>query len=90
MSSSWDPYKVIKAAVSSEKAITCMEKYNTLTFVVDIKATKPDIKRAVEELFGVKVDEVRTLVTPRGEKKAYVRLAKEYKASDVATKLGII
>lgn len=90
MSSSWDPYRIIRAAVSSEKAIAYMEKYNTLTFIVDIKAAKPEIKRAVEELFGVKVEEVRTLITPKGEKRAYVRLAKEYKASDVATKLGIV
>lgn len=81
---------IIKAAVSSEKAISYMEKYNTLTFIVDMKATKYDIRRAVEELFGVKVLEVRTLITPRGEKKAYVRLTDEYKATDIATKLGIV
>ncbi|MCX8208861.1 MAG: 50S ribosomal protein L23 [Sulfolobales archaeon] len=81
---------MIKAAVSSEKAITYMEKFNTITFIVDIKATKKDVEKAVEELFGVKVARVRTLVTPKGEKKAYVRLTEEYKASDVATKLGIV
>jgi large subunit ribosomal protein L23 len=85
-----DPHTIIKAAVSSEKAITYMEKYNTLTFIVDLKATKGEIKEAVEKLFGVKVDKVRTLITPKGEKKAYVRLSKEYKASDVATKLGMV
>lgn len=85
-----DPHTVIKAAVSSEKALTYIDRYNTLTFIVDIKATKHDIKRAVESLFNVKVAEVRTLITPRGEKKAYVRLAEGYKASDVATKLGIV
>jgi len=31
-----------------------------------------------------------TLITPQGEKKAYVKLSKEYKASDVATKLGLL
>jgi len=85
-----DPHTVIKAAVSSEKALTYIDKYNTLTFIVDIKATKHDIKRAVESLFNVKVAEVRTLITPKGEKKAYVRLAEGYKASDIATKLGIV
>ncbi|MEM4542517.1 MAG: 50S ribosomal protein L23 [Sulfolobales archaeon] len=81
---------MIKAAVSSEKAIAYMERYNTLIFIVDLKATKHDIKRAVEELFGVKVLKVRTVITPKGEKKAYVRLTQEYKASDVATKLGMV
>jgi len=85
-----DPHTIIKAAVSSEKALTYVNKYNTLTLIVDIKATKHDIKRAVETLFNVKVAEVRTLITPKGEKKAYVRLAEGYKASDVATKLGIL
>ncbi|MEM2207646.1 MAG: 50S ribosomal protein L23 [Sulfolobales archaeon] len=81
---------VIKAAVSSEKAIAYMERYNTLIFIVDLRATKHDIKRAVEELFGVKVLRVRTVITPKGEKKAYVKLTQEYKASDVATKLGMV
>ncbi|MEM0065978.1 MAG: 50S ribosomal protein L23 [Sulfolobales archaeon] len=81
---------MIKAAVSSEKAIAYMERYNTLIFIVDLKATKHDVKRAVEELFGVKVLKVRTVITPKGEKKAYVRLTQEYKASDVATKLGMV
>jgi len=83
-------HSVIKAAVSSEKAIAYMERYNTLIFIVDLKATKHDVKRAVEELFGVKVLKVRTVITPKGEKKAYVRLTQEYKASDVATKLGMV
>ncbi|MEM2006547.1 MAG: 50S ribosomal protein L23 [Sulfolobales archaeon] len=83
-------HNVIKAAVSSEKAIAYMERYNTLIFIVDLRATKNDIKRAVEELFGVKVLRVRTVITPKGEKKAYVKLTQEYKASDVATKLGMV
>ncbi len=82
--------KVIKRVVATEKALTYIENHNTLTFIVDIKATKHDIKRAVEKLFDVKVAEVRTLITPKGEKKAYVRLKPEYKASDIATRLGIL
>lgn len=85
-----EPYSIIKAAVSSEKAITYMERYNTLIFIVDLKATKQDVKQAIEKLFNVKVAKVRILITPRGEKKALVRLSKEYKASDVATRLGIV
>ena len=48
------------------------------------------IKWAVEQLFNVKVVKINTLITPRGEKKAYVKLAPEHRASDVATKLGIL
>ncbi len=82
--------KIIKRVVATEKALTYIENHNTLTFIVDIRATKHDIKRAVEKLFNVKVAEVRTLLTPKGEKKAYVRLKPEYKASDIATRLGIL
>ncbi|MEZ0393983.1 MAG: 50S ribosomal protein L23 [Desulfurococcaceae archaeon] len=82
--------KILKRPVHSEKSLNLIDRQNTLTFVVDRNATKHDVKRAVEILFNVKVDEVRTLITPKGEKKAYVRLSKEYKASDVAAQLGML
>ena len=85
-----DESKIIKRIVATEKALTYIENSNTLTFIVDLKATKHDIKRAVEKLFNVKVAKVRTLITPKGEKKAYVRLKPEYKASEIATRLGIL
>ncbi len=74
----------------SEKALQLIEEQNTLTLIVRRDATKHQIKKAVEEIYGVKVDKVRTLITPRGEKKAYVKLSKEYKASELATRLGLI
>ncbi|MEM1628953.1 MAG: 50S ribosomal protein L23 [Desulfurococcaceae archaeon] len=83
-------YKVIIRPVQSEKALSLIDKHNTIVFIVDINATKHDIKRAVEAIFDVKVDNVRTLITPRGEKKAYVRLTPGYKASEIATKLGLM
>lgn len=82
--------KIIIRPLQTEKALSLIDKQNTLTFIVDLKATKHDIKRAVETLFEVKVEDVRTLITPKGEKKAYVKLAPEYKATEVATKLGIM
>jgi len=83
-------YDVILRPVVSEKALSLIEKNNTLTFIVDIQANKSRIKDAVEKLFNVKVEKVNTLITPRGEKKAYVKLKPEYKASDIAVKLGIL
>ncbi len=85
-----DPREIIIRPVQSEKALRLIEQHNTLTFIVRRDATKPEIKKAVEELFGVKVVKVNTLITPRGEKKAYVRLAPEYSAADVAARLGIL
>jgi large subunit ribosomal protein L23 len=76
--------------VTNEKAIGLIEFQNTLTFVVETMATKPQIKKDVEDLFEVKVASVNTLITPTGKKRAYVRLKKEFKADDVAAKLKIV
>ena len=81
---------VILRAVMSEKSLRLVEEQNVLTFIVRRDANKHEIKRAVERAFGVKVEKVNTLITPMGEKKAYVKLAKEYKASDVASRLGLL
>ena len=67
-----------------------VERDNKLMFIVNLKAGKSDVKKAVEQLYEVKVDTVNVLITPQGEKKAFVKLKPEYKASDVAIKLGIL
>ncbi|MCI4460379.1 MAG: 50S ribosomal protein L23 [Acidilobus sp.] len=82
--------EVIIRPLMSEKALRLLEELNTLTFIVRRDANKHEIKRAVERLYGVKVEKVNTLITPQGEKKAYVKLSKEYKASDLAAKLGLL
>jgi len=51
---------------------------------------KADIKKAVEELYEVKVAKVNLQITNQGVKKAYVKLTPEFRASDVAIKLGIL
>jgi len=76
--------------VTNEKAVGLIELQNTLTFVVQNQATKPLIRKEVEELFAVKVASVHTLITPTGLKKAYVKLKKGFKADDVAAKLKIV
>ncbi|MGC9210044.1 MAG: 50S ribosomal protein L23 [Acidilobus sp.] len=81
---------VIIRPVMSEKSLRLIEEQNVLTFIVRRDANKHDIKRAVEALYGVKVERVNTLITPRGEKKAYVKLSKEFKATDVASRLGLL
>jgi large subunit ribosomal protein L23 len=85
-----DANDVIHYPLMTESASLMVEKDNKLMFVVNVKAGKSDVKRAVEELYEVKVDKVTVLITPQGEKKAFVKLKPEYKASDVAIKLGIL
>jgi large subunit ribosomal protein L23 len=85
-----DPAEVIFYPLMTESASLMVEKDNKLIFIVNLKAGKNDVKRAVEQLYEVKVDKVNLLITPQGEKKAFVKLEPEYKASDVAIKLGIL
>ena len=85
-----DPYKTIKHPLSTEKSIRFMESENKLLFVVDKSSHKVDIKKAVEELFKVKVVSVNTFTNMKGEKRAYVKLSKETPAIDVATQLGLL
>jgi len=82
--------EVIKHPLVSEDAVTLIEAENKITFIVDADASKHDIRRAVEELYEVRVDRVNCVVTPEGRKKAYVKLAADYKAADLAVRLGIL
>jgi large subunit ribosomal protein L23 len=80
-------YTVIRRPLITEKGMGVKETQNTLVFEVDQKATKTEVKQAVEALFKVKVSAVRTSTVEGKErrrgryagfrpdwKKAYVRL----------------
>jgi large subunit ribosomal protein L23 len=82
--------EIIFYPLMTESASLMVEKDNKLIFMVNLKAGKIDVKKAVEELYEVKVDKVTMLITPQGQKKAFVKLKPEFKASDVAIKLGIL
>ncbi|XP_015994559.1 60S ribosomal protein L23a isoform X1 [Rousettus aegyptiacus] len=85
-----DHYAIIKFPLTTESAMKKIEDNNTLVFIVDVKANKHQIKQAVKKLYDIDVAKVNTLIRPDGEKKAYVRLAPDYDALDVANKIGII
>jgi len=84
-----DPYDVIIRMMITERASEIVEKENRLTFMVNRKATKGQIREAIELLYEVKVIKVNTMITPEGTKKALVKLAPEYNAADLAVKLGL-
>ena len=79
--------KILLSPVVSEKSALAADKANQFAFKVSVDATKPEIAQAVEMLFDVKVEQVRT-VSVKGKqkrfgamlgqrnnwKKAYVRL----------------
>lgn len=85
-----NPHDVILYPVMTEVASRILEAENKLVFVVSPKASRADIKHAVEELYEVRVEKVTVNITSKGEKKAFVKLHPDYKAADVAIKLGIL
>lgn len=86
----FDAYRVIKRPLSTEKSIRQIEFENKLTFIIDAKSSKPEVKRAVEELFKVKVIKVNIQNSFNGEKRATVKLSPGNLASDVSAELGLI
>lgn len=58
---SWDPRDIIIRPLLTEKTSRMQEEGNYYAFEVARKSTKPEIKRAVEELFKVKVLEVKVV-----------------------------
>ena len=90
-------YDVIRRPVVTEKGVDKKDNERTLCFEVALDANKTQVKAAVEKLFKVKVEEVRTANFPgkmrsRGRfvgyrpdwKKAYVRLKAGEKVPDFA------
>ena len=81
--------QILKYPVSTEKCLKLMEIENKIVFIVERKSKKLQIKKAVEDMFQVKVSKVNTLIGRNG-KKAFIKLTKEFNAMDIATKLGLI
>jgi len=81
-------YQIIRRPVITEKGLGVKETQRTVVFEVAAKANKTEIKQAVQQIFKVKVEEVRTANFPgkfrrrgraegyrRDWKKAYVKVA---------------
>jgi len=85
-----EAHKVIHYPLMTERSVNMIEYENKLVFMVDRKATKHMIAKAVEELYEVEAETVNTLITRKGEKKAFIKLKDEYDASDIAIRLGIL
>jgi ribosomal protein uL23 len=81
---------IILYPLITEKAVDSIEKNNKIVFIVGQKATKPEIKNQIEKEFNVKVESVNVLNDMKGRKRAIVKIAKEFKANDIAMKLGVI
>ena len=56
------PYQIVLRPLVTEKGTHQSTRYNSYTFMVNILATKPEIKGAIEELFNVRVTAVNTMI----------------------------
>ena len=82
-------YNIFKRPVVTENTFSIIEEQNKLVFIVDRTKNKFQIREAFEKIFNVKVEKVNVLITPQGEKKAFIKIAPEFSASDIAINLGI-
>jgi large subunit ribosomal protein L23 len=93
-------YQIIRRPIITEKGLGVKETQHTVVFEVAAAATKTEIKEAVQQIFKVKVTDVRTSnfhgkMRRRGQsegyrrdwKKAYVKLAKDQKMIEYAENL---
>jgi large subunit ribosomal protein L23 len=93
-------YQIIRKPVITEKGLGVKENQGTLVFEVAAKATKTEVKQAVQKIFKVRVDSVRTAnflgkERRRGKftgfrpdwKKAYVKLKSGEKMPEYAANL---
>jgi large subunit ribosomal protein L23 len=82
--------EVLLYPLVTEKAVNMIEAENKITFVVNDNTNKTEIKKVLQEAYGVKVEKINVIRDMKGRKKAIIRLDKKFKASELATKLGVL
>lgn len=78
---------VIKAPIITEKSSDLVQNANTITFSVDVKANKTQIKQAVEKLFDVKVESVNIINVQPKRKRVGRYIGKTNKVKKAIVKL---
>jgi len=73
----------------SEKATILLEEQGKLQMIVDVRATKQDIKRAIESMYEFEVKAVNTMLTPDGKKKAIITFERSDAAHEIASRIGV-
>ncbi len=80
---------VIEHPHVTEKAVDKMDFENKMQFIVDIDAAKPEIAEDIASQYNVTVENVTTMVTPQGKKKATVLLSEDDDAQEIASRIGV-
>merc|ERR1719409_971490 len=69
-----DRYQILKYPLTTESAMKKIEENNTLVFIVDVRASKSQIKESIKKMYDIDTQKINSLIRPDGQKKAYVRL----------------
>ena len=81
-------HRIILHAYVTEKSMDEMERQNKLEFVVDRRASRAEIRSAVESIYQCKVAKITTMIVRIG-KIATVRLTNEFSAEDIGGRAGV-
>ena len=68
-----DPYTVVLRPLHNEKSVRDVETQNAYHFEVDPRASKEDIKGAIEKIFEVNVLDIRTMGRPGKKRRSRLR-----------------
>ena len=90
MSSDENLYNIILSPFSSERIFELIESQNKIAFIVNRKANKTTIRKAIEKLYNVKVIKINVMMSSKGKKKVIVKLDPTNSAVDLATALGLM
>lgn len=82
--------EVVLYPLVTEKAVNMIDAENKITFIVANNTDKRKVKEIIQRIYGVKIAKINMVRDMKGRKKAIVKLAKEFKANDLATKLKIL
>jgi len=81
-------HRIILHAYVTEKSMDEMERQNKLEFVVDKRANRAEIRRAVEQTYQSKVQKITVKIVRVG-KIATVRFTKDFSAEDIGGRAGV-
>jgi len=81
-------HRIILHAYVTEKSMDEMERQNKLEFVVDRRANRAEIRRAVENTYQCKVEKITVKIVRTG-KIATVRFTKDFSAEDIGGRAGM-
>lgn len=81
-------HRIILHAYVTEKSMDEMERQNKLEFVVDRRANRAEIRKAVEQTYQCKVQKITVKIVRTG-KIATVRFTKDFSAEDIGGRAGV-